>query len=317
MRSNRVIYWFLFQCTLGIFVLFLLLFFTNCTKKQELAWSPFIWKGDSISGKYIEKAFIYIPVQIDDLPYKFTMQFDLGSSKSVLYEKPMRFLMQKDSAFANKWNWDSFSFPHCNLRMGDIFIPNTELFYMKNMGDSICEESLNSTESIHIGTIGADLFQDKVLIIDYKSSRLSITDSVPSVYAALPAEKFTIENGIIKLPFSIKGQECKLMFDTGSSPFQLVTTKERVLSIAKPELVDSLSGPRWWGRYITFYGFSVNQTVKFAGKELPVNAKVYYDKEGLWENIYNAFNIWGITGNAYFMENVVIIDYRKKLFYVQ
>ena len=41
----------------------------------------------------------------------------------------------------------------CGLRMGDIFIPNTELFYMKNMGDSICEESLNSTESIHIGTI--------------------------------------------------------------------------------------------------------------------------------------------------------------------
>ena len=140
---------------------------------------------------------------------------------------------------------------------------------------------------------------------------MAITDSVPSQYASLPSVKFTIDNGIIKLPFSINGQECPMMFDTVSSPFQLVTTKERALNIANPTIVDSLSGPLWWGKEITFYGLNVTKTIEFAGEKRPENSMVFYDKDGLWANIFNAFNIWGITGNAYFLENVVIIDYKN------
>ena len=284
---------------------------TNYSKKQQLNWIPFIWVGDSISEKYIEKAFIYIPIQLENTLYQYTMQFDLGTPKSVFYERPIQFLKQTNSSFIQKWNPKSFSFQHLNMRMGNVTFSNTEIFYMKNMGDFINENDLKQGKPIHIGTIGADLFQNKVVIIDYKASKLAITDSVPSQYASLPSVKFTIDNGIIKLPFSINGQECPMMFDTGSSPFQLVTTKERALNIANPTIVDSLSGPLWWGKEITFYGLNVTKTIEFAGEKRPENSMVFYDKDGLWANIFNAFNIWGITGNAYFLENVVIIDYKN------
>ena len=55
---------------------------------------------------------------------------------------------------------------------------------------------------------------------------------------------------------------CKVLFDTGSSPFQLITTQERAWSISDLTITDSLSGPLWWGQEITFYGFNVNKPIK-------------------------------------------------------
>ena len=112
---------------------------TNYSKKQQLNWIPFIWAGDSISEKHIEKAFIYIPIQLENSLYQYTMQFDLGTPKSVFYERPIQFLKQTNSSFIQKWNPKSFSFQHLNMRMGNVTFSNTEIFYMKDMGDFINE----------------------------------------------------------------------------------------------------------------------------------------------------------------------------------
>ena len=69
-------------------------------------------------------------------------------------------------------------------------------------------------------------------------------------------------------------------------------------------------------KMITFYGFKVNKPLEVSGKARP-NSVVYYDKEGLWKQIFDAFKVWGITGNAYFYDNVLIIDYKNKVFRVQ
>ncbi len=106
------------------------------------------------------------------------------------------------------------------------------------------------------------------------------------------------------------------MFDTGSSPFELVTNQNRALKIADPTIIDSLSGPLWWGKNITFYGLNVTKPVIVAGKTRPTS-KVFYDKDGLWNSIFDAYQIWGITGNAYFYDTLIIIDYINNLFYVK
>ena len=85
----------------GITFVFLLLIFTSCSQKQSLQWIPFSWEGDTISGIYIEKAYLYIPVKIENLPDNFTMQFDLGTYNTVFYGKPLDPYL-KESSLANK-----------------------------------------------------------------------------------------------------------------------------------------------------------------------------------------------------------------------
>jgi hypothetical protein len=297
---------------------FLFLIFFGCSQKS-LEWIPFNWEGDTISGKYIDKAYLYIPVKIDDLPYDFTMQLDLGTLQTQFYGKSIKPYLEEFTSLANKLDsWQGNKdviFRNVNLQMGTVDI-KFDVWHHYNFGEEIPKDSLHSKTPKHIGTIAPDIFQNKILVIDYKSCLLAVSDHLPAEYKDLPAEKFELIDGIIKLPFRINGKECMLMFDTGSSPFSLVTSKEKALKISDSVITDSLSGPLWWGREITFYGLEINKNIEFGGKVLK-NARVYYDKDGLWDEIYNSLNVWGITGNAYFFDHIVIIDYKNKLFRVK
>ena len=64
------------------------------------------------------------------------------------------------------------------------------------------------------------------------------------------------------------------------------------------------------------YGKEGKSNVKFGSKTLNQSI-IYYDKQKGNETFYKEEEIWGITGNAYFLNNVVIIDYKKKLFGVK
>ena len=65
-------------------------FFLSILVSQPLLaqnWIPFQWHGDSIGNKYFDKLAIVVPVKIDNLPYNFGMQLDLGAVETMFYEK--------------------------------------------------------------------------------------------------------------------------------------------------------------------------------------------------------------------------------------
>lgn len=243
------------------------------------------------------------------------MQFDLGTYNSVFYGNTFAPYLKEAPSLMNKKD-STGMYKNVNLQIGTVEFSNANIGFMQNFGNEIPKDSLHSNTPKHIGTIASDMVQDKVLIIDYKSNKLAITDFLPAEYENLPAEEFESEYGVIKLPLRINGKTCRVLFDTGSSPFQLITTQERAWSVSDLTIVDSLSGPLWWGQEITFYGFNVTKPIEFGGKALN-NSKVYYAKDGLWDSIYSSLDVWGITGNAYFFENTVIIDYKNKLFRIK
>jgi hypothetical protein len=41
---------------------------------------------------------------------------------------------------------------------------------------------------------------------------------------------------------------------------------------------------------------------------------IYFDEKETFGDFYKAANIWGLTGNVFFLKNTVIIDYKNKLF---
>lgn len=290
------------------------------TPEPPLQWIPFIWQSDTISGKFIEKAYIYIPVKIENLPIDFTMQFDLGTVQTQFYGKTLKpFLLQYPS-LADKLvsfqNQKELKFKNINLHLGSVDF-TADIWNNQDYGEEFSEDLDDIKPPIHIGTIAPDLFQDKILIIDYKLNRIAITDILPNEYKNTSTINFELNQGIIILPFNIDGTEKKVMFDTGSSPFPLATSKENALRISQPEIVDSLKGPLWWGTFITFYGHKVNKSIQLGGFTFD-NSIVYYDKEKLWEeNVFKPLNIWGLTGNAYFLDFTVVLDYKNRIFRIR
>ena len=170
-------------------------------------------------------------------------------------------------------------------------------------------------KSIDIGTIGSDIFQDKILIIDFPSQRLCVTEQMPLEYQTVAAETGEIRNNRMLFPFLIDGRRELLMFDTGSSVYPLLTIEENALSIGGG-LVDVRTATSW-GTNVPFNGHEIVKDVFICGKNLK-GKTVYYNTsigstaETSFPDFIASEGIWGITGNILFLDNIVILDYKNK-----
>jgi hypothetical protein len=306
---------------LRISIAFLIILSTITANAQDIKWIPFKWAGDTISGRYFDKSSIVIPVKIDNIPTNFTMQFDLGAVKTVVYGNSIQPYLAIYPDLKNKIDTSKNffiqgeknpMFTNMELRMGAVAFKNIEIGYFQNFGSKIEQDSLFSNTEKHIGTIGPDLFQDKILIIDYPQNRIAVCQELPKQYKLATFQPFRGDDGRINIPLSINGKVQYLLFDTGSSIFTLTTSKESALETADSKIEDSLAVSSW-GKEITFYGIKTNKAIKFGNKVLN-GSLIYYDEKRTFEDFYKAANIWGLTGNVFFLKNTVIIDYKNKLF---
>ena len=291
---------------------------------QPLNWIPFNWTGDSVSGRYFDKLAITIPVTLDKLPHQFNMQLDLGAVTTVIYGNFIQPYLEKYAELKKKIDTTltfvmqgqkTCMFKNMGLKLGNVSFGNINIGYFKNFGDSILMDSINSLSIKHIGTIAPDIFQDKLLIIDYPNERICIVDDLPKVYSKAFFMPYKIRNGRIKIPFIIGEKEEDVLFDTGSSLFSLMTTEKRAIEISGNQISDSLKSSSW-GESFWFFGQKTNLKIKFGNKQFKP-ALIFYDRLNKFDKFYEEESIWGITGNAYFFNNVVIIDYKNKRFGVK
>lgn len=150
------------------------------------------------------------------------------------------------------------------------------------------------------------------MIIDYPHRRLCVTDKVPAAYLKAAFQPFKLKAGRIKIPLRIDGQQEDLLFDTGSSLFALLTTRQRAEAATIGAVQDSIKISSW-GKYHYVYGRRPKDSIYFGDKQL-ASALVFADNVHKFDKFYAEENIWGITGNAYFLRNTVIIDYKNHLF---
>lgn len=296
---------------------------TFCSRKssQDPEWIPFSWVSDSISGKYFQKVAIFLPVTIDDLPHRFSMQFDLGAVTSVFYGNSLSPFLEKYSSLNNKLDtantfWmQGQEYPmlgNVDLMLGEVIFKNLDIGLFPDFGNEYFFDSVSPETVIHIGTIGADIAQNKILIIDFRSNKMAIIDTLPSEYQNVSFENIKIDDGRIKIPFLINEKAEDLMFDTGASLFSLVTSKENALETGGKEIIDSLTVPSW-DEIVTFYGLKTEVPISIGGKQIE-KSMVYYNEDTSWDDFYRSENIWGVTGNAFFFDNLIIIDYKKNRF---
>jgi len=305
------------------FVIFIFLV-SNTLCAQNQNWIRFKWVGDSIAGRYFDKLAMVVPITIENLPYKFQMQFDLGAVNTVVYGKTIKPYLEKHPFLQSKidttlvfWiqSQRNYKFKNLNLKLDKVLFPSTQVGLFKNYGDSLTVDSITTKTVKHIGTIAPDLFKDKILIIDFPNKKMCVVDKLPIKYSNASFVVYREKEGRIFLPFLINAKEYELLFDTGSSIFQLITTEQNASEIGEQRDEDSIKISSW-GDYYNVYGKKVKSEIKL-GIKLFRSAMVYYDKKHKFDQFYKDQKIWGITGNAFFTTNTIIIDYKNKKFGVQ
>jgi hypothetical protein len=316
------------QQIIGI-ALLLALLAPTITKAQsknifsDKGWIPFSWESMKLGNRTFDKAAIIVPFKIDGIDADFTLQFDLGATSSMLYGNSINYFLNGDNALKAKLDTTnkrfmiqgtkSGGFRNLDARLGSIKYIFDDMAYFKGFGDTLTIDSIKKGKPIRIGTLGAPFFKDKVLIIDYPNQRILILDSLNEKSKGdFDFVDARFDLGTLKIPFTIDGTPYWLMFDTGSSIFAIMTDQQHYNTFTGNTQVDSL-GISSWGQTKMVYGKQINKSVKLGNAKLP-NNYVYMMPGNDWDDFYRQEKIIGITGNAYFLNNVVAIDFKHLKF---
>ncbi|KIC65201.1 hypothetical protein [Chryseobacterium taiwanense] len=283
-----------------IFLLVLLLSQIQYAQAQKI---DFKWEKDSLNGKLIEKIAMSVPFFIENKEYRF--QFDLGANTTLIYDKcfeKTQFIknrkIDKNSEAAGH---QVFSIENQNIKIGDFKKNNYKLSGLLNFDqDEAC------------GVVGADIFQYKILIIDFPNNQILITDklSKKQIEKANLIDIKIINNKPI-IPVKIDGLTYHFQYDSGASIFPVFTYLkkfEKLINSSKTK--DSLN-------------------IKNFNNPLIVKA-VEIDKQVMiGENKFNTRELWysdndlfglendqidGIIGNVFFLDKKIVIDFKNKKF---
>lgn len=143
---------------------------------DTLPWIHFSWSSGNLGGRLIEKTAMIVPLKIEELPYAFEAQFDLGACSTMIYGKAFAPYLAMASDIREKIDTtqtvflQGASYPcfaDLSIQLDGVEFPNRRVVFFEDFGTEMTKDSLCTSTIKHIGTIAADLFEGKILIIDY------------------------------------------------------------------------------------------------------------------------------------------------------
>jgi hypothetical protein len=304
-----------------VFILLLIIIQCYCSRGQQMSSSrlvlpekqfkvPFIWKGDSVNGQWEQYAAMLIPVKLAGCPKQFYMQFDVGAPNSLFYKNKLQAINSRyrlpvqvtDSGVTCK---------QIGFSAGKTKILAREIM-LRQLGDP--QINWNNTAIEIIGTLGADLIDNRTVLINYPGREISIGYTIPK-NAGLTLTDFIYANRSIILPALIKDRKTMLYFDSGSSAFELLTNKETAIMLALPGTPPVSYPVTSWGKILTANSFVSKDSIEIAAVKMPLNRVTYI--EGVSDTQVSRMmkmGIGGMTGNKLFIHSMLVLDIKNKRF---
>lgn len=283
---------------------------------SELNYSPIYWQKDTLGQKIIEKSVFLVPVKIKGIEEPLFMQFDLGANRTMLYGNTL-------SAFCEKYpelkkdtvnKEDYIVFNNAEISISDnISLLADRLYVKKDFGYSEID-----TSSIIIGSLGYDIIGDNILILDFKSDRYAISESVPVEMESKAnyIDKADLDKFPIILPFKYGKKKIRLFYDTGSSMFPILTGTNRVKKVSKHRRIQEIDSISSWGEFIPV--FKPLETKDKIGNLVIGNVDLgkvdIYGIKKMNNLKFLGRYLYGITGNVVFDDKILIINRKNDSF---
>jgi hypothetical protein len=273
----------------------------------------FYWQGDTINTKLEEHTAILLPVRLKNCSKLFYMQFDLGSPYSLFYKNKLVAIQAKYPKVLQLKESDD-KLTNYSFKIDKMPLLAKQIVVKQFDNSAISWTDKNSIEVI--GTIGADLIDGKVAIIDYPNKKLTITQAIPAkLKSNLLLTDFIYAQRRILLPARIKGKQTILYFDTGSSMYELLTDKKTAQSLAVADSGVIQSKVKSWDKYLTANTVFTNDSLEISSSKLAIRKATFIDgiSNSQVEQMMK-MGIGGMTGNKLFLAYKLVLDTKNKKF---
>ncbi|MES2111338.1 MAG: hypothetical protein V4577_21460 [Bacteroidota bacterium] len=267
-----------------LYLIFAMLIAAGASAQIKIPTNPikvkFSWLRDTVNHRSEPYSAMLIPVKLEGCPKVFYMQFDLGAPHSMFYTRQTKTILAK--------------YPKTD----------TSAFIIAKGHDEHPEI---------IGTLGEDLIDGRTLVIDYPRRVLTVTDSLPATAPSAQMSSFMLMKGSILLPALLHNKQAILFFDTGSSAFELLTSKSTSDQLAVPNAATESYSVNSWGRMLTANTRPTGDSLTMASLKIPIKKVTYI--EGASDSQVQQMlklGIGGMIGNKLFISAVLVLDTRHK-----
>jgi hypothetical protein len=260
---------------------------------------PFEWVNDP-GNPY---AALLVPVTLDGLGEPLYMQVDFGTPTTVLYGRTIASMQAhvQGSTGATRKEAEMAA----KIRVGGLTV-RSAAFKSIDFGSPI---SHDADQRNLVGTIGADLLEKKAVILDFRNRNISFVSKLPGG----PLTSFEFKKRRILIPSAIDGATAMLLYDSGSSGYELITTRERW------DAMKTSGGPvrqekgNSWGKSLTVYTAPTKGQVEIAGARLPLREITYVDgMPAMQKFLMRRSGMQGMIGNKIFLGRRLLLDARSQ-----
>lgn len=273
---------------------------------------PFIWQSDTTNGKIENHAALLIPVRLPNCPKQFYMQFDLGAPNTVFYTNKLHAISSRYPK-AVPVSDPAGALAPFRFLVGKMPVSTTAI-HQRELGEKGIDWNGNTVEII--GTIGGDLLENRTVLINYPAKKITLNYSIPQQQQAKLVE-FTYLQRNILFPVILRGKRLTVYFDTGSSAFELLLSKETAVSMAVPGAVATQFPVQSWGRTLNATSLPTADSIEITGSKIMLNRVAYI--EGASEaqiSRMQQLGIGGMMGNKLFVNTALLLDTKNKKFLV-
>jgi len=248
---------------------------------------PFTWLGK-------EKNVLLVPIHFSNDTITYYLQFDTGSAYTVFYSKSISNIPQISI--------------HRETAKASFYIGKTKVISDKFKIYSTGNNDSNTLKII--GTIGADILEDRKTIINFKENNIALNLSKVPVQFQGKVFDFKFKKRKIVFKGLLKAQEEKFLFDTGTSAYELLTNKEVWENLKLPNSkINIEKSEQSWDKVLTTFTANCKQKIQIANCEIPLNYVTYV--EGFSQTQYSMMKFSGMTGmlgNKIFLNNCLYFD---------
>jgi hypothetical protein len=257
------------------------------------------------ANQFSDRAGLFLPVTLPGVPGVYYMQFDLGSELTVFYGPAIRSL---DAAGIGEWT-PSEEYPG-HITDVAIEIGGVQAVYARApvIGYGAPVETQPEDFQV-IGTIGSDFARRKTLLIDFVASRFVASEADRFDWPDAGEVEMRSVRGWLQLRACMEGRRTWVMWDTGASPFQLITSQGVWRDMATDPSTAVSQDMNSWGRTVTAHIAETDHSISFGEQTIEIDQVAYF--EGFpWfvQVLMGVSGMRGMVGNGLFQHHAVLVD---------
>ncbi|MDO7853038.1 hypothetical protein [Hymenobacter convexus] len=277
------------------------------TVSQLPAASRFEWQANTTAGHTMPHAVLLMPVTLPNCPRPCYLQFDTGAPYSLLYSHALAALQARYPATGQTLTPQADALANFQFAIGQGQVAAHSI-RVRPMGAHALPA--DSTAPFVIGTLGTDVLDGRVLVIDYARQRFELRTSVPDSLARQAVfAPLDFEQRRVLLRAGLQGSSKQLLFDSGSSAFALLTSQASWQKLARPGAPEQATPVNSWGKTLIAHTAPTAASLQVGTTALPLGTVTYIDGTGFMERMLMRFSgMGGMLGNEVFSQRTLILD---------